>query len=339
MTVFTLDVPGVPRDGGRRLPALVRRLGAIALAACGTVALTLSPACTRKSEHRTFATPEEAVRVLHETVKSGNMDNLLAIFGPEGRELVASSDPATTRRNQEVFLVAYAEGWRLGDLGPDRKELVVGHEEWPFPVPLVKDGRTWRFDTAAGKEEVLRRRIGRNELAVLRICDTYVLAQRAYASQGHDGKRAGVYARRFASEPGTQNGLYWPTRRGERRSPLGDLVAQAAEEGRPLGGQQGPAPFHGYHFRILEAQGPSAPGGAADYVVNGSMTGGFALVAWPSEYDVTGVMTFLVGRDRIVYEKDLGPETQVTASAMRRYDPDSSWQRASADSPGEGKQP
>jgi Protein of unknown function (DUF2950) len=230
---------------------------------------------------RTFTTADEAVRVLAEVVKAGDLEALVAIFGPEAQGLVDTSDEATGRRNREVFVVAIAEGWRLADAGPDRKELVLGHEDWPFPVPLVKGASGWSFDAAIGREEILDRRIGRNELAVIAILRTYVTAQRAYASTGHDGKPAGLFARRFGGDPGTQNGLYWPAARGQRRSPLGDLIAQAAEEGhRPGQGSQGPSPFHGYYFRILEGQGKAARGGAADYVVDGKMSRGFALIAW-----------------------------------------------------------
>jgi len=315
------------RAGRTRIPHVSR----IALAVVLLASMLASVACRGcgRAQYRSFATPEEAVRVLHDTVKAGDMEELLAIFGPEGRDLVSSSDSATGRRNREVFLVAMAEGWRLEDRGTDAKELVIGNEDWPFPVPLVKEAGGWRFDTAAGQEEVLARRIGRNELAVIRVCQTYVNAQRVYASASRDGKPAGLYARRFASDPGTQNGLYWPAKRGERRSPLGDLVAQAAQEGRRLNtDQRGPTPFHGYYFRILNGQGAAAPGGASDYLVNGEMSGGFALLAWPAQYDATGVMTFIVNRDGIVYEKDLGPETLSAAAAIERYDPDQSWRKA-----------
>jgi hypothetical protein len=281
---------------------------------------------------RTFATPDEAVRVLTETVKSGDLKGLVALFGPEAQDLVDTSDPATGRRNREVFVVAMAEGWRLVDAGPDRKELVLGNEAWPFPVPLVRTAAGWSFDAAAGREEVLARRIGRNELAVIGILRTYVAAQRVYASAGHDGRPAGLFARRLGSDPGTHNGLYWPAKRGERRSPLGALVAQAAEKGyRPGPGGEGPSPFHGYYFRILEGQGKSARGGAADYVVNGELSGGHALVSWPVHYDASGIMTFVVNQDGIVYEKDLGPETHAAAEAITLYDPDDTWRPASAD--------
>jgi hypothetical protein len=275
---------------------------------------------------RAFATPDEAVRALVDTVKASDLDALLAFFGPEGRELVDTSDPATGRRNRQVFLAAMAEGWRLEDKGADRKELVLGNEAWPFPMPLVKTAAGWSFDAAAGREEILNRRIGNNELAVIRILQEYVKAQRAYAASGHDGKRAGLYARRFGSSPGKKDGLYWPSRRGEARSPLGVLVAKASEEGyHRRADQQGPAPFHGYYFRILEAQGKSAAGGASAYVVDGEMSAGFGLIAWPVHYDGSGITTFIVNHQGVVHEKDLGPETSTLVKSIKAYDPDPTW--------------
>ena len=274
--------------------------------------------------HRAFAAPEDAVKALVDTVKAENLDALLAIFGPEGRELVASSDPATARMNRQVFAVAFREQWHLEDATPTQKTLVIGNEDWPFPVPLVKGADGWRFDTAAGKEEVLARRIGRNELDAIATSRAYVTAQQRYAQEGHDGKPAGVHAAKFQSDPGKQNGLYWPTARGQKRSPLGDLLAQAAPEGRQAGAQ--PTPLHGYYFKILTGQGAAAPGGARSYVVKGEMSGGFALVAWPAQYDVTGVMTFIVNQDGTVRERDLGPETDAIARKMTVYNPDKSWQ-------------
>jgi hypothetical protein len=276
--------------------------------------------------HRTFASPDEAVSALFDSVKTGSLDALLAIFGPEGRALVDSSDPATARMNRRVFAVAAREQWHLEDAAPGHKTLVIGNENWPFPVPIVKAADGWRFDTAAGKEEVLARRIGRNELAVIATCRAYVTAQRRYAQQGHDGKPAGVHAVKFQSDPGKENGLYWPVARGQKRSPLGDLVAQAAEDGRPaVGNRPPPTPFHGYYFKILTGQGRAASGGARSYVVKGDMTGGFALVAWPTQYDATGIMTFIVNQDGTVFERDLGPQTEAVARKMTVYDPDLSW--------------
>jgi Protein of unknown function (DUF2950) len=293
--------------------------------ACVMIGALSCAACSRPGPQRTFRTPEDAVRTLTDTTKAGKLDELITIFGEDGKDLVASSDPATARKNRQVFTAAVAERWRLEDQGSGGKVLVIGNEDWPFPVPLVKDGNDWRFDTAAGKEEVLTRRIGRNELAVIQICHTYVTAQRIYAQHGHDGKPAGLYAKTFASDQGKQNGLYWPASHGQKRSPLGDLVAQAAAEGRSVGGGGQPSPFFGYYFRILTAQGPAAPGGAKDYVSNGELSGGFALVAWPAQYDATGIMTFIVNHDGVVHEQALGPDTDKVARAMTAYNPDASW--------------
>jgi hypothetical protein len=291
--------------------------------------VVLAPASAAQNQPRAFATAEDAARALARAARSEGMNALIEIFGPASRDIIDSSDPATAQHNRETFAVAFAEEWRLEDAGTDRKELIIGNESWPFPVPLVKTRNGWIFDAAAGKEEILNRRIGRNELAVLEVTQAYVKAQRAYAASGHDGKPAGIYAQRVSSDPGTQNGLYWTAKRGEPRSPLGDLVAQAANEGQPRDpANPGRTPFHGYYFRILTGgQGASAPGGAKAYVVNGDMTGGFALVAWPAQYDVTGVMTFIVNQDGVVYEKDLGPETATRATAITRYDPDRTWKR------------
>jgi Protein of unknown function (DUF2950) len=287
----------------------------------------------RRQEPRAFATPEEAARALAAAARADGMDALLAIFGSAGRELFDTSDPGAAQRNRQTFAVAFAEEWRVEDLGVGRKELVIGHESWPFPVPLVKTARGWAFDVAAGKDEILNRRIGRNELATIETCLAYVKAQRAYAKAGHDGKPAGIYARRMSSDPGTQNGLYWDVKRGEPRSPLGDLVAQAAADGDQRDpNHPGRTPFHGYFFRIVEAQGFAA-GGAKQYVVDGNMTGGFALVAWPAKYDATGVMTFIVNQDGVVHEKDLGPETATRALSLTLYDPDSTWARVDRAAP------
>jgi hypothetical protein len=297
--------------------------------ACALMAFPtfVSQAVAQAAQQRTFGSPEDAVKALVDITKSGNLEELLSLFGPVGRELIASSDPATARRNREVFTVAVGEQWRLTDAGPNRKTLVIGNEDWPFPVPLVKEGNAWRFDTAAGKEEVLARRIGRNELSVIETSRAYVTAQRRYAQVGHDGKPTGVYATTFASDPGRENGLYWPATKGQKRSPLGELVAQAAQDVRPGGERAQPSPFHGYYFRILTAQGATAPGGARSYVVNGNMSGGFALIAWPAQYDASGVMTFMVNQDGIVVEKDLGRGTDAAARAIISYNPDKSWRQ------------
>jgi hypothetical protein len=276
---------------------------------CALIALASSiTAGQQKDKHRTFATPNDAAQSLIAAVKAGNMDDLLAIFGPDGGQLVATSDPATGRKNREVFVVAVAEKWQLADDAPTRKTLVIGNEEWPFPVPIVKDASGWRFDTAAGKEEIIARRIGRNELAAIDTAHAYVTAQQRYVHDGHDGQPAGAYAKVFNSDPGKENGLYWPAAHGQKRSPLGELVGQAAEEGRPLGADRAQrSPLHGYYFKILTSPG------------------GFGLVAWPAEYNVSGVMTFLVNQDGVVREKDLGPGTEAAVQRMATHAADASW--------------
>jgi len=279
---------------------------------------------------RTFSTPEDAAKELIRIAKSGSLQDLLQIFGPDAQDLVDNSDPATARRNRQVFTVATAERWHLVDQGADAKILVIGNEDWPFPVPIVKEGASWRFDAAAGEEEVLARRIGRNELAVIETCRAYVAAQTRYAQQAHDGKPSGLYAQRFQSDAGRTNGLYWPTAKGQPRSPLGDLLAQAAGEERPVAAPGSQAStFHGYYFKILTAQGSSAAGGAHSYIVNGEMSRGFGLVAWPAEYGVTGVMTFIIGKDGVLFEQDLEARTDGVAKVVTAYNPDASWHRVS----------
>lgn len=300
---------------------LIAILAGVCLMWCAAGAQT--PASTKA---RTFASAEDAVKALIDTVKKRDLPALLAIFGTDGKELIESSDPATARMNRDVFMVAASEQWHLEDAGANRKTLIVGNEKWPFPVPLVKNANGWQYDTAAGREEIIARRIGRNELSALDTVHAYVTAQHRYAAEGHDGKPAGLYAARFKSDPGKQNGLYWPAAQGQKRSPLGDLVAEADAGGRPSGGT-GTEPLHGYYFRILTAQGPAAAGGAKNYIVKGDMSGGFALVTWPAQYDGSGVMTFVTNQDGVIFQKDLGTGTDAAARAMTAFNPDSSWHR------------
>ena len=264
-------------------------------------------------------------------MKADDLPGLVALFGSPGQDLVDTSDaghgtaePRGVRGGGGRGLAARRSGSRTA------RSWSSATRRGPSRCRSSRERRGWSFDAAAGREEVLNRRIGRNELAVIRVLHDYVAAQRAYAATGHDGKPAGRYARRFGSDPGRQNGLYWPARRGEPRSPLGVLVAEASEQGYRRRGGEGPSPFHGYYFRILEGQGKAAKGGAAEYVVNGEMTGGFALVAWPVHYDASGVMTFIVNQDGVAYEKDLGPGTQTAVETIKRYDPDATWHAVAA---------
>jgi hypothetical protein len=282
-----------------------------------------------RPHQKTFASPGEAVMTLVEAVRTGDMTALAAILGPEGRPLISSRDAVADTQGRERFVRAYEQSHTLDTPTETTTVLVIGEDAWPMPIPVVQKGDSWRFDTAAGKEEILNRRIGRNELYTIQVCLAYVDAQREYAQVARTGDGLLQYAQQFRSDPGTQNGLYWPTQAGDVPSPLGMLVAQAWAEGyvrKPAGSQ--PTPYHGYLYRILTAQGPDVPGGAYDYVVNGKVIGGFALVAYPVQYGVSGVMTFLVNHQGIVYEKDLGPDTARLARAMQTYNPDSTWQKA-----------
>jgi hypothetical protein len=274
-----------------------------------------------------FATPEEAATALLQALKSEDLDKLKAIFGPDAQQTLSSGDAISDRHDREVIALAMQQTWRWAPRGSKSKELLIGDEHWPFPVPLTKKANGWQFDTQAGKEEVLARRIGRNELLIIDICRAYPLVQQEYASQPHDGKPAGLYAQKIRSTPGRQDGLYWAVKPGELSSPLGDLAAEAAADG--YGPDKSPtSPFRGYYFRILTAQGKSAPGGAGSYIVDGDMSGGFALIAYPAKYAYSGVMTFIVNQSGVVYEKDLGSETSKLASSISEYDPDKSWKMA-----------
>jgi hypothetical protein len=289
----------------------------------GLVVLLVS-GCNQAPSQAQFATPEEAAAAVQQAFKTQDLERLNVIFGREGMEAVASGDPVSDRQDREVIALAMEQSWRWTPHGADGKELIIGDEQWPFPVPLVKSGNAWQFDSEAGKEEVLARRIGRNELGVIELCRDYVRAQKEYASEPHDGKPAGLFAQHFRSSPGLHDGLFWRVKRGERNSPFGELVAAANAEGYDPS-KPDASPFRGYRFRILTAQGPAAPGGQKSYVTNDAMTGGFALVAWPAKYAFSGVMTFMVGPDGVVYEKDLGEDTATQAPGLTEYDPDKSW--------------
>jgi hypothetical protein len=264
-----------------------------------------------------------------EAVKANDTKALQAIFGPEGKEIGSSPDKVQDKAEKDRFLKAYEEMNKLVKETESKMTLVVGEEEWPFPIPIVKMGGSWRFDTKAGKEELLNRRIGRNELNTIQTCLAYVDAQREYAMKDQDGDGLLAYAQKFGSTKGKKDGLYWEAKEGEEQSPLGLLAARAVSEGY-TGRKPGdkPVAYHGYYYRILKAQGKNAAGGAYDYVVKGKMIGGFALVAYPAEYGSSGVMTFIVNHDGVVYEKDLGAETAKIASAMTKFDPDPTWKKA-----------
>jgi hypothetical protein len=293
------------------------------------VGLMTSPSAGQEPGQKTFASPGEAVEAMIAATKAGNTDALLQIFGPEGKELISSGDPVADKNSRERVVQKYEQMHRLVREPDDTVTAYMGAENWPFPIPLVKKGNVWYFDTAAGKQEVLYRRIGRNELATIDVCHAIVDAQKEYETQTHDGDTVKQYAPKIVSDAGKHNGLYWKVAAGEPQSPIGPLVAEAAAAGytRKQGGG-GPTPFHGYIYKHLTGQGKDAPSGAKDYLVDGKMTGGFAILAYPAEYRNSGVMTFMVNQDGIVYQKDLGPDTAKIAASMTQYNPDSSWQKA-----------
>jgi hypothetical protein len=295
----------------------------VSLAMIG-LAILFGGVCNKALAQAKFATPEDAAAALYQALKAENREKMQAIFGREWMEAAASGDPVSDQHDREVGALAMEQSWSWAPHGENTKELIIGDEQWPFPVPLVKIGNEWQFDSETGKEEVLARRIGRNELRIIDVCRAYVGMQREYASQPHDGKPAGLFAQRFLSSPDRQDGLYWQKKPGERRSPLGDLVAKATAEGYDLN-KSASTPFWGYHIRILTAQGPAAPGGKKSYVMNGDMSGGFALLAYPDKYTSSGVMTFVVGPDGVVYEKDFGKDTDSQAASLAEYNPDESW--------------
>jgi hypothetical protein len=276
---------------------------------------------------KAFKTAQQAVDALIAANRDNDVAALDQILGPEASTLISSGDETQDKNDRANFVKLYDAHHSLVSSGPGKLSLVVGKNEWPLPIPLIKNNGEWRFDSADGANELLYRRIGTNELAAIKVCRALYQAQRDYAASGHDGNAPGVYAQRFRSQPGTQNGLYWQVAEGEPESPAGPLVADADAEGYQQGTRH---PFHGYYFRILKAQGPNARGGAKDYIVDGKMTGGFAILAYPAEYGASGVMTFLVSGHGTVFQKDLRDLTAETAKAITAFDPDSSWTRLPA---------
>ncbi len=302
------------------------RLGAVA-AICFSFALVDARA-TEPPGARMFTSPQAAVDALLAAAAEDATGNLLAVLGPEGKEVVSSGDETADRAGREALLAAAKDKTVLLTTTATSVFLTMGPDAWPFPIPIVKGPKGWFFDTAAGKEELISRRIGRNELRAIALCQAFVTAQREYAQTSQNGA-AGGYAQRLLSSAGTHDGLYWPAKTGEQESPLGPLAAEAAHDGYEVkASASGPKPFHGYFFRIMTAQGANAPGGAKSYLADGKMTGGFALVAWPAEYRVSGVMTFVVNQTGIVFQKDLGPKTAESAKVMDEFDPDVSWKPA-----------
>ena len=275
-----------------------------------------------------FGTPEAAVEALVAAARSGDGDAILKVLGPDGKPIVSSGDPVADSNIRQDFVSAYDAKHVIEMEGDGTQTLIIGEDDWPFPFPSLTKQARWQFDTNEGLDEILRRRIGRNELSTIQVSLAYVQAQNEYASLDPAGQGRGVYAQRIVSRPGKKDGLYWPTAEGEEPSPLGDLAAQAAAEGYKTG--SAPIPYHGYYYRILTGQGAAAPGGAYDYLAKGKMIGGFALIAYPADYGNSGIMTFIVNQDGTVFQKDLGPKTTRLVREITAFSPDDTWTKVDA---------
>lgn len=281
--------------------------------------------------HRSFSSPEEAVKSLVTAVMANDMEEMAAILGPGSRELIFSGDDVADRIGREKFLKAYDRMNVLQKVSAYKVTFCIGKDNWPLPIPIVKAGAKWVFDAEQGKQEILNRRIGRNELHVMDVVHAYTDAQQEYASKDCGGGGVVEFAQKLISTQGKRDGLYWELKKGEEQSPLGPLIARAAKEGYA---DADLSPFHGYYFKILKAQGKHAQGGAYDYVVKGKMILGFAMVAYPAEYGNSGVMTFIVNQEGISYQKNLDKDTTRIAEGMKIFDPGKTWKRVKETLPG-----
>ena len=293
------------------------------------VSIAALQACNQSVSQKDFATPDEASQALATAAKADDTHTLVAILGPDAEPVINSGDPVRDKHARERFVQAYEHAHGFDSGADDTKTLQVGADQWPFPFPLRQQGQRWRFDSSAGAEEIVNRRVGENELDAIQACLAFVDAEREYYSRNPQHEALLQYAQKLESTAGRKDGLYWPTTGNEPRSPLGEAFARARSEGYFEKGAAG-NPYRGYIYRLLTAQGPHAAGGAHDYLVAGKMIGGFALIAVPAEYGHSGVMTFVVNHDGVVFSKDLGEDTTQTAAAIAAFDPDSSWKREAA---------
>lgn len=293
------------------------------------MAFSASVSAAAKAKQKTFASAEEAVKAFVDALRNNDTKELNAILGPDAKSLISSGDEVADKAGRERFIKNFEAMNKLEQDSAGNMILHIGSDDYPMPIPIVKKGKQWFFDTKAGKEEIINRRIGRNELNVIESLHAFVDAQRIYAAKDRDGDGTMEFAQKFMSSKGRHDGLYWEAKEGQEESPLGPLVARASAMGYGTKGRsEKPAPFHGYHFRILKAQGPNATGGAYDYVANGKMILGFGCLAYPANYGSSGIMTFIVNQDGTVYQKDLGKNTTKVAEAIRKYDPDKTWKKA-----------
>jgi hypothetical protein len=313
------------RRGTSRAPYL--RTLACAIAMVMASPMVLAQKGGEKTPQKSFATPIEAVAAMADAVKSDDAVKLKTILGPGGGKLINSGDAVADAARRKEFATNFDTANKVRLEGDSRAIVLIGKDEWPMPIPIVKSADGWRFDTKEGSKEILNRRIGQNELAAIEVCRAIVDAQREYVAKDQDKNGLLEYAPKFVSSPGMKDGLYWETNTGEPQSPLGPLIAAAAKEGYARNAALPLDPYHGYYYRILTRQGKDARGGAYDYMVKGKMIAGFAVVAYPARYGASGIMSFIVNHDGIVYEKDLGKNTAAVAEKMASFDPDASWKR------------
>jgi hypothetical protein len=302
-------------------------LGVLAIVA-SVIAWASVPTSAQQAGQKTFLSAAEASSALVAALQAEDQSALLSILGPDSKDILSSGDAVEDKNDRTEFVQKYQQMHRLVNEPDGTTTLYIGAENWPTPIPLVHKGASWYFNTDAGKQEILYRRIGRNELAVIQVCRELVDAEKEYYSQPHDGQPGSEYAQKFFSDPGKHNGLYWPASPGQSESPIGPLVASAAVEGYTGSANQKLEPFQGYYFRILAAEGAAGSRAAHTYIVNGRMTRGFAFLAYPAEYRLSGVMTFVVDQDGIVYEKDLGRRTPELGKNLTRYSRDATWRKA-----------
>jgi hypothetical protein len=294
--------------------------------AADTISAPSSARARPSSTQGTYASPEQAATALADAIRADDRKQIWRVLGPGASKFVRSGDPVQDNDARQAFVAAYDKSVKFEHAGDTKATLVIGPDDFPFPYPLVKKSGRWQFDAKQGNEQVLDRRIGRNELSAIKVCLAYADAQREYAALDRDGNGLLEYAQKLSSTPGMHDGLYWETNEGDPPSPLGLLAAGARSQGY---GRQGPAaPYHGYFYKILTGQGRNADGGAYDYVVNGKMIGGFGLVAYPARWGNSGVMSFMCNHEGVVYEKNLGQDTQAIASKMTLFDPDPSWTKS-----------
>jgi hypothetical protein len=301
---------------------------AITLAVVIATLIFICPVSAKAPKQKTFGSPDDAVKAMVTAIKAHNTGGLTEIFGAGSKDLFLSGDKVDDKGGSENFIRTYEEKNRLETFNGNKAILYIGNNDWPMPIPVVKKGNRWCFDTNAGKKEILQRRIGKNELSAIQACKAYVDAQLEYAPRDYDGDGLFEYAQKFLSTPGKKDGLYWEAKEGEEKSPLGVFIANAAKEGYfPKDGKNKPVPYHGYYYKILKEQGEDAPGGVYSYVVDSKMIGGFALVAYPAQYGNSGVMTFIVNKDGVVYRKNLGKNTARIVQGIKAYNPDKTWKK------------